>query len=702
MMRLMPESPPTTRPQVAHAALLLGRKTAAATFLVGVAASISVFILLHQAALRDSDRALANRAHQVTRALEAKVALPVQALEAVVAYRRALPPERKLFQLFASSLLVRHPSLAALEYAEVVPADQRLAVEARMSADAGRPIRVREPDASGRMVPSPERARYTVLTSIEPWNDEVIGLDVGFEQERRLSLERAAEAGERWCSSRVRLVEDPVDVYSVVVYEPEYAGGLVPSDPLERRRSVRGYAIALFRLEPLMKQALAGLDTEGIDVTVLDKTELDRAGPGGDEATALLFRDGAALGERAAMPSVTRELTFAGRTWVVRIAGAIDPASGTAWVALALGIGLSLFVAVALGALTETRRFRREMRAIRRLGQYEIIRLVAVGGMGRVYEARHALLKRRTALKVVSPDFASEDTLASFEREVRATSLLTHPNTVVVYDFGRSEHGHFYYAMEFIDGPSFDELVRLEGRLAPERVRHLLLQVAGALAEAHGQGFVHRDVKPANLMCTVRGGRFDCAKVLDFGLVRDMHGSEQRLTSTGSVSGTPGFLPPEVFGARVGGGIGPAVDVYAIGCVAYLLLTGHEVFESTNPAEVVGAHLAIVPVAPSLSYGIDPRFDALVLRCIAKDPAERFANGAVLYDALDALPIGPWSQGDAEASWRRWETARATRAPDQAQNYVPDISHIDVALGPARSDDLRAYLPTQAGTLRGS
>jgi len=695
----MPESSPSTRPQVAHAALLLGRKTAAATFIVGVLASIAFFAVLQRSAAADAERAMEERARQITRAIEAKVALPLQALEAIVALRRVLPPDRKQFQVFASALLARHPGVAALEYAEVVTHEQRPLIEARISADVGRPVTVREPDASGRMATSPARDHYTVLTALEPWNAEVVGLDLGFEPVRRASLALAAEAGERWCSSRVRLVEDPPDVYSVAVYEPEYVGDRPPTDAIERRRAVRGFAIALFRLEPLMKQALIGLDTEGIDVTVLDKTELDRARAAGveGEGEALLYR---ARPIRTAgkddVPRVARELTFAGRTWEVDIAGAIEPAAGTAWVALALGLGLSLFAAVALGALAESRRFRREIRTIRRLGQYEVIRLIAVGGMGRVYEARHALLKRRTALKVVSGDFASEDTLTRFEREVRATSLLTHPNTVVVYDFGRSHHGHFYYAMEFIDGPSFDELVKLEGRLSRERVKHLLTQVAGALAEAHGQGLVHRDVKPANLMATMRGGRYDVAKVLDFGLVRDVHAKEPRLTSTGSVSGTPGFLPPEVFGSPAS--VGPPVDVYAVGCVAYMLLTGHEVFESPNAAEIVGAHLAVTPTAPSLSYGVDPRFDALILRCLEKDPRDRFANGAELLAALEALPIEAWSQAAAEASWRRWEVVRATRAPDKAPDYAPDISHIDVAFGPARVDDSRAYLPTQAGS----
>lgn len=684
MSEWMREPTQVTRPEVAHAASLLGKKTAALAFVAGLAASVVVFFALRQVAAHDAERALADRARQVVQALEAKVALPLQSLEAIVAFHRAAPADRARFETFARTLLERHPSVAALEYLEVIDDAARPALEARLSAEAGAPVTVREPGPDGRMRPSPRRERYTVLTSLAPWNADVVGLDVAFEPERRGALEAAAERGQRLCSGRITLVEDPPDVGSVAVYEPEYEGGTVPADPVQRRRAVRGYAIALFRLEPLMGQALAALDTEGIHVRVLDETA--RAGPDGAGVT-LFSAPTPASGDR----TVARKLTFAGRTWLVEITARLELADGSAWVALALGIGLSLFVAVALGALAESRRFRREIREMKRLGQYEVERLIAVGGMGRVYEARHELLKRRTALKVVPVELASEETLERFEREVRATSLLTHPNTVIVYDYGRSQHGHFYYAMELIEGPSFEGLVKLDGPLPPARVKHLLAQCAGALAEAHSQGFVHRDVKANNLMVTTRGGRFDVVKVLDFGLVRDVHAKESRLTEVGAIAGTPGYLPPEAFAAD--GKLGPEADVYALGCVAYQLLTGHEVFESTVVADLVAAHLARAPVAPSRAWRVDGRFDAFVLRCLEKEPSARYRDGAEVLAALEALPIEAWDQREAERSWRRWETTRAQLEP--AAHEPEPISHLDVELGRGRVEDRRAYLPTR-------
>jgi len=676
--------PRTTDPGVALAASLLARRTAAITLAVGLGATLAVFLAMRAVAIGDAERALEDRTRRITAALEAKVAIPVQALEAIVAFQRTRVHERERFATFARALMERNPSLAALEFAEVVPHAERPAMEARLSAMTGRPTPIREPDIEGVMGPSPERPRYTVLVAMEPWLSDIIGLDVAFEPERRGALEETIRRAERYCSPRFRLVEDPEGVYSVAVYEPEYEGGVTPRDPVERARRIRGFAIALFRIEPLVSAALEGLATEGLVLSVIDRTPDLLAGK--EPIVYPTYAPDPLPGARV----VERELRFAGRTWAVRVEAELAPTLAGAWIVLGLGVGLSLVLALALGALAEARRYRRENRDIRRLGQYEILRLVATGGMGQVFEARHALLKRRTALKVIAPDRADEEMLRRFEREVQATCLFTHPNTVVVFDYGRSAHGHFYYAMEYIDGPSLDQLVKLDGPMPSARAKHLLLQLCSALAEAHAQGFVHRDVKPQNVMVTTRGGLFDVVKVLDFGLVKDLHARASRLTSQGAVSGTPGYLPPEVFTSA--GSVGPALDVYAVGCVAHLLLTGHEVFESPSLGEVVAAHLGVPAVAPSHRYPVDPAFDTIVLKCLAKDPRERYANCGDLARALDrVVAAGPWSDVEAAASRRRWEAVREAKAPE-----VADISHlgVDLARDGERVADARAYQPT--------
>ncbi|MCC6623325.1 MAG: CHASE domain-containing protein [Deltaproteobacteria bacterium] len=669
---------------VVAAAAMLGKRTAALTLAIGLGATLAAFFAMRAVASDDAERALAERARRIADAVEAKVQLPVQALEAIVAFQRTGGGDRATFSTFARTLLDRSPSLAALEFAEIVAHADRPAMEARLSAMVGKPTTIREPDTEGVMGPSPERERYAVLVAMEPWLPDIVGLDVSFEQERRAALDETIRRGERYCSPRFRLVEDPEGVYSVAVYEPEYEGGVLPRDPVERQRRIVGFAIALFRIDPLVTTALEGLELGAATLSIYDRTpDL----PPGKEA--ILYPSWAPEPPDADVQVLEREVRFAGRTWAVRVEAELAPALGGAWVVLGLGAGLSLVAALALGALAEARRYRRENREIRRLGQYEILRVIAIGGMGQVFEARHALLKRRTALKVIAPDRADEQMLRRFEREVQATCLFTHPNTVIVFDYGRSERGHFYYAMEYIDGPSLDQLVKLDGPMPPGRVKQLLLQLVGALAEAHAQGFVHRDIKPQNVMVTTRGGLFDVVKVLDFGLVKDLHARASRLTSQGSVSGTPGYLPPEVF--TDAGAIGPPLDVYAVGCVAHLLLTGHEVFESPSLGEIVAAHLGVTPTAPSQRWAVDPCFDAIILRCLAKDPRDRYPSCADLGRALERVAAAPWSEVDAAASRRRWETVRELKAPEAAQ-----ISHLGVALGAGaeRVVDGRAYQPT--------
>ena len=688
---------------------MLGRRVALAVLVVGLGVSVASFLILRNAAVQSAQAELVGRAQRMADALEAKVALPVQTLESLLALQHASGEDpvgrpsvlessrRESFARFAQALMQRHPGLAALELADAIPDAERAAFERFATERLGRPLSIREPPSSpapGGLVPSPPRDRYYPLVAMEPWSDEVIGLDVAFEAERRAAIARAIERGEPFCGPRIRLVEDAPGVFSVAVYMPEYRGGFVPQEPAARLERVTGLAIAIFRLEPLVKRALAGLDTAGLEVHILDRSP-DLAP--GDPRVWLYPTQAPSTPSNAEQSSAERGFAFAGRQWAVEVKATLGPAMGAAWVALALGLVGSVFLGLALGALVEARRFRAEMREIKRLGQYEVVRLIAEGGMGRVYEARHLLLRRRTALKVISKESATEELLLRFEREAHATSLLTHPNTIIVFDYGRSQDGHFYYAMEYVDGPSFDALVRYDGPLPAERVKHLMVQVCEALAEAHGQGLVHRDIKPQNLMVTRLGGRHDFVKVLDFGLVKDLHArSSQQLTEEGSISGTPGYLPPEVF--EDPDHIGPAADVYAVGCVMHLLYTGREVFESPLPREVIARHIGERPRTPSERFGLDPVFDAILSRCLEKDPRARFSSCVELLRALEALPLAPFPDVIAQASWQRWEAVRESRAG--AEEPRPGLRRLGIALDRSvdeRVRDARAFRRTETG-----
>jgi hypothetical protein len=256
------------------------------------------------------------------------------------------------------------------------------------------------------------------------------------------------------------------------------------------------------------------------------------------------------------------------------------------------------------------------------LGQYVVHEKIGEGGMGTVYRASHAMLRRPTAIKLISPERAGETATARFEREVMAASRLSHPNNVAIYDFGRTRGGVFYYAMELLDGEDLAGLVEREGPQPVGRTLHILRQVVAALLEAHDAGLVHRDVKPENVRLCTRGGVRDFVKVLDFGLVKDVASAEAtKITADTALAGTPRYMAPEAISAPES--VGSPADVYAVGCLAFFLLTGRAPFVG-NLVEICAAHLHTAPEAPSrFAPDVVGELDALVLRCLAKDPARR-------------------------------------------------------------------------------
>jgi serine/threonine-protein kinase len=297
---------------------------------------------------------------------------------------------------------------------------------------------------------------------------------------------------------------------------------------------------------------------------------------------------------------------------------------------------------------------RRQVRHAMRLGQYELGRKLGEGGMGVVYEATHLMLRRPTAVKLLPIDRVGEQTVARFEREVRQTSRLEHPNSVAIYDYGRTPDGQFYYAMEYLDGVTLAQLVEMDGPVGVARAGLILRQAANALAEAHALGLVHRDVKPANIMLCERARIPDTVKVLDFGLVKAIAdpGIDENITQANAVVGTPHYLAPEAISSP--DEVGPASDVYALGAIGFFLVTGREVFTGQSVVEVCAKHLKDAPESPSAVSGvaIDPGFETLILRCLEKRPDDRPRDGAALADEIEQLQLEGWTLDDARAWWR--------------------------------------------------
>ena len=327
------------------------------------------------------------------------------------------------------------------------------------------------------------------------------------------------------------------------------------------------------------------------------------------------------------------------------------PFSGSWWT-LALWDQVFLGICVAVATVASRANFKMRMQAYeaKRIDEYEIVAPLGFGGMGEVYRAQHALMRRPVALKFVRSEVADERTLRRFENEVQETCRLSHPNTISIYDYGVTGDGSFYYAMELIDGADLERIVRATGPFAASRVIHVLEQACGALHEAHSLGMVHRDVKPANVALCRRGMVDDVVKLMDFGLVKDVAAGDQGLSEAGAIIGSPETIAPE---SLRGAEPAPAADLYGLAAVGYWCLAGQVLFPRKTIAEVVSAHLNDAPVPPSsLRPGVPADLERVLLRSLLKEPEARHPDVLALRDdLLRCADAGRWSPADATAWW---------------------------------------------------
>ncbi len=625
---------------------------AALAVLAGTALVVLVVLARER---RSSERAFEERARTIARAVDDHFAVPLGALRAVSAFAVVDPAvEADRFHRFAHGFLAAHPSLAALEWAERVEGGRRSTFEAEQSARTGGPFQVREPGPDGLMVPSPARDLHVVLTLLEPPVPGLEGLDLRFEPTRRAAVDAALARRAMLATSRFRLVEDPPDVYSIAVYDP-VGDGAQP----------RGVGIALYRLEPLARGALAEVDLNRTDVVLLDED------PTLPEADRFLFESRPGARRPDGDRFVRREpLRFVDRSWVLLVSEPARRDVGPAWLAGAVGAIIAAGTASWLTARDARARLERDLRKERELGEYTLVGKLGEGGMGEVFEARHRLLRRRVAVKLIRPEKMGPEAVERFTREARTTAELSHPHTITLFDYGVAEDGRLFLVMEYLDGLTLEALVERFGPQPPERVRSVLVQACQALAEAHDRDVIHRDLKPANLMLCRLGGEHDFVKVLDFGLAKIRDRTVEKLSAPGAILGTLACSAPECLSDA--GAASPRSDIYALGCIAYYLLSGRDVFRGASDAALVSAHLVSRP--DELPERAPAALRTIVMRCLEKDPAARFPSVRQLAYQLGQLALPTWSEADAAAWWQEAKVddeGRPSRALSRERNLRP-------------------------------
>ncbi len=652
------KGPPTRPPRVVAWGLPLF------VFVVGGLLSLAVFAGERSRELAERRTEFERRAAQVALSAQVSFDVPLEVLRSLPAlFASSDDVTRAEFRVFVSDALARYPWIYALEWIPRVPANERAKFEVLAAADGLAGYHFKQDAANGPPVMAQPRPEYFPIFYMEPPNKVALGLEETAHEVRKAALERARDQGTTIVSERLKLVQDDASVFSVIAFHPVYRLGERPTTVAARRESLRGFAAVVFRMRPVVVNALRGIDLDALDVVLLDADA--------PREHALLYETHPGASSLDAGSRVTSEhfTTLAGRRWSIRIsdrAGWVQPADAGR---LSLGVGLlsSALAAAFAYAASALLRLRRQVGAAKQLGQYTLVEKLGEGGMGTVYRAHHALLRRPTAIKLLHPTAqvpGGTTALARFEREVQLMSALTHPNTIVVYDYGHSPDGVFYYAMEYIDGITLEELVDADGPQPPERVVHVLAQICAALAEAHAIGLVHRDIKPANVMLCNRGTTPDFVKVLDFGLVKELSNDQNtKLSQSATLLGTPHYMAPEAILGR--GPVDARVDIYAVGGVAYFLLTGTLVFSGGTVVEVCAKHLTIPPEPPSERLGrpIPPALEALVLRCLEKDPAKRTESAEALLRELGALDLDGW---DPDTARRWWQDRSAALAHVQA------------------------------------
>lgn len=604
----------------------------------------AVFGASEEVQSRTAQAHLNKQAHAISAHLAVVLARPLESLHALRALFQTpgFRITKQDFLRFSEESLKRHPEVTAFEWAPFVDEAHRSHFEAW--------VRTGEPQYRiwSQEGASPLVATHIPITFSAPDNSAALGLDLATLPSSGPLAKESLTSGRVTVSDRYQLIEYPSGVLSVVSYAPVRNSTWATPPGSDKPLYPEGVVILIFGLESLMEGALAHLELKGLSLKLEDKT----ARPEHRD----LYSSGVHVGTERSVARVP----FADRVYELTVAPAArrSPLSS-------LGAALAAFL---LGAawirLIDLRARTTQLRqTLESLGQYRLERKIATGGMGTVYRAHHALLRRPAAIKIAHKDQSS----AHFEREARLHSTLNHPNTVTVFDFGRGEDGTFYAAMEYVEGYDLYRLVTLWGPVPAGRAARILIQAAASLQEAHKKGLIHRDVKPSNIMITERGGINDFVKVLDFGLARSSVSDGGSLSSVSASTlfvGTPGYIAPEVI---AGAAASPASDVFSLGCVAYFLVVGRGPFEDPSPVNVLSR--VVTGNSHAIPESIPRPFAEFIERCLERRPENRpVSMGAVIQElgvAVRGLPS--WTPEDAERFWR--EHPPVSLHPEDQRNF---------------------------------
>lgn len=553
-------------------------------------------------------------------------------LETSAAFMRAVgadltPGE---FALFVETLMEPEDDVRSFLWLPVVDHADRQAFEARASELYGRPIQIEEP-GEVQDVRASDRDRYHPILYAAPLNDADIGFDTGFGPERRAFFRRAMTLEGAYLTPKFRLTRERNGGEAVAFLHPVRSAST---------DAVAGFIVLTIPLRSIVLNWFANMADQDIHVEVFD--------PSDDVADPLLFRGGPEFDPDLTVRKVY-PIHLGNRTWEARFTAPVGFGGGGS----EAGVGAAAVVVVGwlgsliLVAIRRIQRLREDVQKALKLGQYEVEKKLGEGAMGVVLLARHAMIKRPTALKLMLRQ--NESSISRFEREVRLSAGLNHPNIVSVFDYGRTEDGIFYYAMEYLPGIDLQKLEEEEGPLSDGRAVFLLRQLARGLLEAHVAGLVHRDVKPANLILTQIGTRSDLLKILDFGLAKPI--DEVDPAERGKVSGTPLYMAPEALATP--DDVGPPADVYAFGCVAYFLVSGRPPIVGPTVKEILHRQMHQEPqsISAQAAVPVTPQFANLVMRCLEKNPGNRPTTQELVH-LLDEMPVHEaWTEWSAAAWW---------------------------------------------------